>query len=312
MTEPLAFLNGDYVPLSAAQLSVFDMGIVHGAAVTENVRTFHLRPFRLDTHLERLFHSLRYVGFQPPQGREELAAIVDRLIAHNGRLIPAGHELGVILFVTAGTHVGYVGLTGGVPDAPTVCVHTFPLPFELWADRYQTGVPLVTPGVRQIPADCIDPRVKSRSRLHWFLADRQARRVDPQAIPLVLDHAGRLTETSAGNIFIVRGETLLTPPAQVSLGGVSQATAGELARRLGRNVIEAELTLFDALTADELLVTSTPYCILPATRVNGQSVGDGRPGPTFAALIAAWNDLVGLDIIVQSQTGAAQRRAPKE
>ena len=70
----------------------------------------------------------------------------------------------------------YAGMAGRpVRTTPTACIHTFPLPFERWAGPLQTGVHLVTPSVRQLPAQCVDPRMKCRSRMHWYLADREAR-----------------------------------------------------------------------------------------------------------------------------------------
>ena len=313
MPEPLAYLNGQFVPLSEAKLSVFDMGVVHGASVTENIRTFQLRPFRLDAHLDRLLDSVRYVGFTPAPDRGELVAVVERVVEHNAALIPSGHELGIIVFVTAGLNASYVGAAGRrTASLPTVCVHTFALPFELWAEKYETGLHLVTPSVRQIPADCIDPRIKSRSRMHWYLADRQARLVDPSAVPLILDRAGHITETSSGNVFVIRGGAMLTPPPHVALGGISQSTTCELAEQLGVGVATADLTLFDALTADEVIVTSTPYCALPATRVNGSPVGDGRPGTVYRKLIDAWKTLAGVDIITQALSGASERGAAAE
>ncbi len=81
---------------------------------------------------------------------------------------------------------------------PTIYVRTFPLRFAQWATKYQNGQHLVIPEMRQIPAECLSPRIKSRNRLHWYLADRQAREIDADASALLLDLEGHLTETSRG------------------------------------------------------------------------------------------------------------------
>lgn len=107
--EPIAWLNGQQVGISQAKLSVFDLGVVMGASVTEMIRTFAHRPFRLDDHLGRLERSLQAVGFPTGVSPEELADVVLELVDHNARLIPAGHDLGITVFVTAGLNLTYLG-----------------------------------------------------------------------------------------------------------------------------------------------------------------------------------------------------------
>jgi ribosomal protein S24E len=132
MPEPIAWLDGRLVPLSEAKLSVFDLGVVLGASITEMIRTFGHRPFRLDDHLGRMFRSLRAVGFGTDLSRDELESAALRVVEHNAKLIPESHDLGIVMFVTAGKNLTYLGLAG-LEESRTrsVCVHTFPLPFEL-------------------------------------------------------------------------------------------------------------------------------------------------------------------------------------
>lgn len=310
MSEPIAFLNGDFVPASHAAVSIHDLGLVLGASITEMVRTFHRQPFRLDAHLERMQRSLRAVGFPTQVSLDELRSAVHRLVQHNAALIPSEHDLGIVMFVTAGKNLTYLG--GAHREAArqgTVCVHTFPLPFELWSTRLRDGQHLVTPAVRHVPPQSLDPKIKSRSRLHWYLADQQARLVDPSAGSLLLDLDGNITETSTGNFFIVHGNCIQTPAARYALGGVSQAVVRELAEQLGMEYRETQLRLYDVLNADEALTSSTPYCALPVTRINGRTIGPGVPGPVFDRMIGAWSRLVGLDIVAQIEQGAAAREA---
>jgi branched-subunit amino acid aminotransferase/4-amino-4-deoxychorismate lyase len=308
MTEPLAYLDGAFVPLSAAKLSVFDMGVVHGAAVTEMIRTFRHQPFRLNAHLDRLFRSLKAVRFPGTVSRSELERRVSEVVEHNAALIPVTHDLGVIVFVTAGLNLTYLGAAGAdLARVPTVGIHTFPLPFELWAEKLELGQHLITPNVRQIPPDTVDPKIKSRSRLHWYLADREARLVDPNASALLLDRQGNITETSSGNFLVVVGKTIRTPTRRSVLAGVSRRVVAELAAQIGCKYAETDLQVYDAVNADEAFTSSTPSCLLPVSRLNGHAIGDGRPGPVFQALMAAWNELVGVDIIAQTRNGARDR-----
>ncbi|MGH7200927.1 MAG: aminotransferase class IV, partial [Planctomycetaceae bacterium] len=206
-------------------------------------------------------------------------------------------DLGIIVFVTAGLNPTYVppaAVTG-----PTVCVHTFPLQFALWAEKCERGQHLVIPEVRQMPPRTLDPRIKTRSRMHWFLADRQARQVDPQASALALDGDGFITETSTGNFFIADAGGLRTPPPHKSLGGISQRVVRELAEELGLGYEEVDLRPKDVHRAAEAFTSSTPYCLLPVVRLDGRPIGDGRPGAVFRRLIDAWSGRVGVEILTQ-------------
>ena len=106
-------------------------------------------------------------------------------------------------------------------------MHTFPLPFELWAEKLLSGIHLVTPSIRHVPPQCYDPKMKCRSRMHYYLADQQARLVDRDAAALLLDLAGNVTETGAANFLIVEDGTIVSPSLRNTLPGVSRATVIE-------------------------------------------------------------------------------------
>src|SRR4051812_1229127 len=229
VSEPLVYLNGRTVPASAAHLAIYDAGVVLGATVTEMTRTFHQRLWRLDRHLDRLFRALRYTRMDIGLSKAELEGISHELAARNARLLDGAGELGLIQFVTAGEYATYAGLAGRpARTTPTVCVHTFPLPFELWAQKMQSGAHLVTPSVRHVPPQCYDPKMKCRSRMHYYLADQEARLVDPQASALLLDLAGNVTETGGANFLIVERGTVVSPTTVNTLPGISRAMVIEL------------------------------------------------------------------------------------
>src|SRR4051812_42898414 len=221
MTEPLVYLNGRTVPASQASLAIYDAGVVLGATVTEMTRTFRRRPYRLADHLDRLYRSLRYTRMDVGLSKEELTRISHELVEHNGALLDEAGELGMVHFVTAGELPVYAGGTGRVArTTPTVCVHTFPLPFELWARKMQAGQHLVTPAIRHVPPQCCDPKMKYRSRMHYYLADKEAQVADPQAAALLLDLQGNVTETSGANFLIVERGTVVSPTLTNTLPGV--------------------------------------------------------------------------------------------
>ena len=309
MQQPLAYLNGELVPGDQAVLPVSDAGIVQGATVSETLRTFGHQLFRLDEHLQRFTDSLAMVGFELGLDSAGLAGVCQDLVAHNSIAIDTENDLGMVLFATAGPYATYSGDVAGTAETrPTVCAHTFPLPFELWDQLQAEGLHLVTPSVRQLPGTCIDPSIKHRSRLHYYLADREAKRTAAGARAVLLDDQGRLTETTAASLLLVSGRRILSPPSTSVLPSISVAVIAELAGQLDLEFVEQDLRPEDVGLADEALVASTPYCLAPVTRFNDQPVGTGRPGPISDRLLVAWDQLVGLEIRKQIREGAESRR----
>src|SRR5262249_26044128 len=159
---------------------------------------------------------------------------------------------------------------------------------------FQEGARLVIPATRHLPAACVDPRIKQRSRLHWWLADQEARQTDPGAAALLLDDAGHVTETAAADFLVVRGGGAVWPPADTVLGGVSLQVVRELCAGLGIEFAERPLGVYDCLNADEAMLASTPFCLAGVSRINGVALP--WPGPVFGRLLEAWAVSIGLDI----------------
>jgi branched-subunit amino acid aminotransferase/4-amino-4-deoxychorismate lyase len=302
LSEPIVSLNGRIMPLREAGLSIVDDGIVRGATITERIRTFRQRPFRLGEHLDRLRRSLQVTGIAPATLVETLPQQIDGVLDHNGRLIADWQDLAIVVFVTPGTNPAFGRAT--LHAGPTVCVHTTPLPPPHWAALAAEGVQLVTPSVRQTPNNVVDPAIKHRSRLHWYLADRQATQTHPHAQALLLDQRGCLTETSTGNLIVFDGRRLLTPHPDRVLGGISRQVVKELAAVHSIDMAAADLTTADVLASREAFLSSSGYCLLPVTRLNGRAVGDGRPGPMYERLISDWSASVDVDILTQFQQAA--------
>ncbi len=293
----LAWLDGRTIPRGEFAVPAGDAGFVLGATVTEQFRTFRGELFLPDDHGRRLAESLAVVGIGLAWPIADLLAAAARVAGHNHSLGAADDDLGLVIFATPGDLAAqHDGRTG----RPRVAIHTFPLAFTLWADAFDRGVAVRTVSVTQVPESCWPLKVKVRSRLHYHLADREAQAADPGARAILAHADGRISETSTANVAIVKDGTVTTPPASDALGGVSLACAMRLARSLGIGWGERSLTAADLANADEILLTSTPSCILPATSFNGRAVGSGRPGPVFGAILAAWSELVGLDIVAQA------------
>jgi branched-subunit amino acid aminotransferase/4-amino-4-deoxychorismate lyase len=144
--------------------------------------------------------------------------------------------------------------------------------------------------------------------MHYYLADQLARRADPGSRAVLLDQEGYVSEASTANILIYReSHGLCSPPLHRILPGVSLTVLHELAEGLGLGLHYEDFRMADMARADEILLCSTSPCVWPATRLNGQPVGEGTAGPIFRRLLGAWSDRVGLDIAAQAQRFAGRR-----
>ncbi len=293
-----AYLNGQFVPSEEAVVRVNDAGFVLGATVAERLRTFGGRLFKTREHLSRLARSLEIIGVKPGESLDELSERAEQLVAHNHPLGEPGDDLSLVIFVTPGP---LSSLAVAARPRPTVCMHTSPLPFGTWVDKYSQGTGLVTTGIGQVPGECWPAELKCRSRVHYYLADREAEADDPGAAALLLDREGNVTETSIANLLVWReSEGLVSPPAETILPGITLATVAELAAKLDIPLQYRAISADELVHADELLLASTPYCLLPVTRFNRWPVGDGGPGHTFRRLLSAFGELVGVDIEQQA------------
>lgn len=294
-TQPLAYLNGQFLPQLSAQLPLHDAGFVWGATVTDLCRTFHQRLYRLTDHLRRFRESCRLARVPQPLPDEKVTGIAERLIEHNAALLGAGQELALVLFATPGPVGHYAGLPGAGP--PTLGLHTFPLPFARYARLFQEGATLLVPSVRQVSAACVDRRIKQRSRLHWWLAEQEVHETDPCASALLLDDQGRVTETAAANLLVVRGGVVLTPRREGVLNGISLQVVEELCAELAIPFAEADMTLADCQRADEAMLSNTVFCLVGVRRLQGAELP--WPGVVFERLLRLWGEKVGVDIRAQ-------------
>ncbi len=292
---PVAYLSSRFLPQSEARLTLHDAGFVWGATVTDLCRTFRGRPFRLSDHLKRFRQSCELAYIPLKLSDDELTAVVERLIAHNAALLLPGGDLAIVLFATPGPVGYYLGEPGGPGDGPpTLGVHTFPLPFARYQRLFRDGAVLVTPAVRHVPADCVDPRIKQRSRLSGWIADHKARRIEPDASAVLLDADGFVTETVVANFLIVRDGTVLSPPRDTILNGVSLQVVEELCGDLGIPFEERRLSVDDCRNADEAMLAGTSYCLAGVRRVAGADLS--MRGPVRRRLLDAWGRRVGVDI----------------
>lgn len=298
MEEPIAYLNGRYVPNSQCVLPIYDAGIVIGAAVTDLLRTFAGRPYATLEHIGRFMESARYAYLDLPKTQAELLEIVNHLVTHNLKAWP-GREIALILYATAGEFSVYAGSAAAATSATTLVAHCFPLPLWLWKESMTDGVHVVTPTQRHIHPNILSSKIKHRNRLHMWIGDKQAKLVDPKAVGLYLDLDGNITETGGANFVIYRAGTIFCPRRNNILWGVSLETVRRIGLELGLRFVERDLQIHDVANADEAWLTTSPFFLAAAVKVNGIPIGAGKPGPVWRRMMDAYSSEVGVDVVRQ-------------
>ncbi|MDP7397655.1 MAG: aminotransferase class IV [Lentisphaeria bacterium] len=294
--QPTAYLNGEFVHADDCKLPMFDLGIVIGAAVTDLVRTFNGKPYRLEDHIRRFYRSCKYACIEPPASLEESMKITEELVERN-QPVYDNRELAVVYYMTAGVNSAYAGAAAGADRlTPTYVQHTFPLLFHAWSHFFTDGAHCVTPPVRHVPPQVLSSKIKHRNRLHMWIGDKQAQQADPKAVPLYMDVDGNIAEASGSNFLIYRDGTVVSPRRPNMLWGISLQTVTEILAELDVPFIEEDIQTYDVVNADEAWLPSSPYCLAPVSRLNGTEIGSGKPGPMWRRILDHWSGLVGKDV----------------
>ena len=297
MEERIVYLNGAFVPESQAKVSVLDSGFNAGDGVYDVTRTFRHKPFKLREHTERLFRSLRYTRIDCGMSLEEMERTTLEVLERNKPLLGENEDCALWQVVSRGVRSS----TGNrVSGRATVTVYSVIVNFPEFASFYVEGAPLIIPSTRRIPPQCLESTAKITNKMNHNMAAFEAKQVDPRAIPLMLDIDGNLSETSAHNFFLVIDGKLCTPTDRNVLGGITKAVIFDLAKQLGVEIVDGNYTPYDLYNAEEAFLASTSPTFVPVRTVNGAKIGNGAPGPVTVRLIAAWNKMVGMDIVDQA------------
>jgi D-alanine transaminase len=262
------YLNGQFLPIGEAKVSVLDRGFVYGDGVYELIPVYAREPYRLPQHLARLQRSLDGIRLANPHRDAEWEAIIRDLVARQ-----SFDDQGVYFQVTRGAAKRDHAFP---PDAvPTVFMMSNPLP-ALSREQVEGGVAVVTAAdERWLHCD-----LKTISLLGNVLARQFA--VDHGAIETVLFRDGYLTEASASNVLIVtKGKIVAPPKDHLILPGITYDATWELARDGGLAFEVRPVTKAEALAADEMWLSSSTKEVLAVTTLDGRPFAGGKPGPVY-------------------------------
>jgi D-alanine transaminase len=277
-------LNGQYMHIEDAKISVLDRGFIFGDGVYEVIPVYSRKAFRLEEHLLRLQHSLDGIKLANPHSNGEWTGIINELIARN-----PGEDQYLYLHITRGVAKRDHAFPNP-PVKPTIFIMSSPLTTPA-TELLQSGIACITaPDNRWLRCD-----IKAIALLPNVLLRQMA--VDAGCAETILirqeciDRDAFLTEGAASNIFVVKNGKLLVPPKNnLMLPGITYDVVLELAAASGipfevRRVLKEEV-----FSADELLLTSSTKEVLAITQLDGKPVGSGKPGPMFAMLYRLYQD----------------------
>lgn len=265
----IAYIDGDFVPLEEATISVMDRGFIFGDGVYEVIPVYSGRLFRAKEHIHRLEKSLKAIYLEEVD-LKIFPAIFDQLLELN-QLLP---EQAIYLQVTRGKSLIR---DHRIPKAssPTIFAYVMTMPARN-KPKTQNGAHAVT--IADIRWQRCD--IKSTDLLPNILAQRQAE--EAGAIEAIFVKNDLALEGTSSNLFIVKAQTVITPPlSQFVLGGITRELILELAIQNKIPQVEQNITVNELKTADEIWIASSTWEVLPITILNHNKVSTGKIGPVW-------------------------------
>jgi len=280
------YIDGNYYDKENAKISVFDHGLLYGDGIFEGLRIYNNKVFKLKEHIKRLYMSAKAINLEIGMTPADMEETVNECVKKNNR------ENGYIrLLVTRGR--GDLGIDPSNCQKASIIIITADI--SLYPkEYYEKGIPIITSSTRRMPADCLDPRIKSLNYLNNIMAKLEAKQAGCLEA-VMLNKEGFVTECSADNIFIVNKNSIISPkPNYGSLEGITRETVFEIAEFLSIECREDTLTKYDLYNADECFITGSGAEIMPVTCVDSRNIGNGVPGKLTKMLIEEFKNVIAL------------------
>lgn len=274
--DGVAFMDGQYLPMSEAKISVLDWGFLHSDATYDTVHVWNGRFFRLDLHLDRFFGSVERLRMKLPYDREKIEAILRNCVALSGH-----RSAYVEMICTRGSSPTF----SRDPRQAENRFIAFAVPFGSVANKEQLerGLHVAISETVRIPPKSVDPSIKN---YHWLdLVKGLFDAYDSGAeTALLLDTNGHIAEGPGFNVFLVKDGSLRTPAFGV-LPGITRRTVLELCAEIGLSATATNISRAEIKGADEVFITSTAGGIMPVTRIDDVAIANGRVGPITRRLM---------------------------
>ena len=281
--DSMIFIDGKFYSQANAKISVFDHGLLYGDGIFEGIRFYNGRVFRLEEHLDRLWDSARSICLEVPMSKREMTEALLETVRQND--LRDGY---IRLLVTRG--VGNLGLNPAQCETPSVIIIAATITLYPEA-MYQNGLTVVTVATRRTNPASLNPAVKSLNYLNNVMARIEANLAGADEA-LMLNDTGNVAECTADNVFVVKRGQIFTPPITAgALRGITRSVVFEIAAELTVKITEADITRHDVFIADECFLTGTAAEIIPVIKADGRPIGNGKPGPITARMIARFREL---------------------
>jgi len=281
--ELLIYIDGNYYPKSQAKISVYDHGLLYGDGIFEGIRAYNGIVFKLKEHIDRLYRSAHTIMLQVPVTKEEMIDIVLETLRKNNL-----KDSYIRLVVTRG--VGDLGLNPRKCAKPSLIVITDLISLHK-SEAKEKGVTAMLSWVKRDPVDATTHEIKSLNYLNSILAKIEANINDVDEA-ICLDRNGFICEGVAENIFIVKNGSIFTPPSYTgALPGITAEAVMKLAKKLGFEFKEKNITPYELFNADEVFFTGTAAEIVPIREINKRQIGKGNPGPVTKRLMEEFSKL---------------------
>jgi branched-chain amino acid aminotransferase len=282
--ELLVYIDDSFYPKSQAKISVFDHGLLYGDGVFEGIRAYNGSVFKLKEHVERLYRSAHMLMLEIPMTKEQMIETVLETLRKNNL-----RDAYIRLVVTRG--IGDLGLNPKKCPKPTIVVITDTIALHKSGAK-EDGVTAMISWVKRDPVDATSHEIKSLNYLNSILAKIEANIAGVDEA-ICLDKNGMICEGVAENIFIVKGRAVFTPPSYTgALPGITAEETMKLARRLGYDARERNITPYELFNAEEVFFTGTAAEIVPVRGINKRTINNGKPGPITRRLIEEFAKLV--------------------
>lgn len=284
MGEQFIFLDGNLVKKEDAKISVYDHGFLYGDGVFEGIRSYNGNVFRLHEHLVRLYESAKSILLNIPYTIDEMTEIVKDTLKAN-------HLQSAYIRLIVSRGVGNLGIDPSTCKVASVIVIAEPLAL-FPAHLYETGISIVSASSRRNRSDVLSPKTKTLNYLNNILVKLEATQAGVSEAMMMNDE-GYVAEGSGDNIFIVKGNKLVTPPGYIgALEGITRNAILEVAKERGYVAEEGVFTRHDVYVADEVFLTGTAAEVIAVVNVDGRVIGDGKPGKVTNDILEGFREIV--------------------
>ena len=281
------WFDGKFIPLSKANVPITTHAIHYGTSIFEGIRAYwnseNLYIFRLEDHIKRFRQSGEFYSISLKFSNQKIMDAIIQLCKKN--------NMKRSCYIRPFYFVGQYGINLHVNENAPTHVAAFMFPFGDLFDK--NGIRVGISSWRKFSDQSTPPLAKMGGNyLNSILATQECKR-NGYDEAILLDLNANLSEAPGENIFIVKNNTLLTPPLESSaLEGITRDSVMRIAKDLGYSTKEKTITRSEAYLADEIFLTGTAAEITPVISIDGKKVGSGKPGNITKEIVSAYLDIV--------------------